>query len=31
VLPLIQCTALMAYEPTWAGLVKGLLVLGVPW
>ena len=31
VLALTQCTALMAAEPTWAGLAKGLLVLGVLW
>ncbi len=31
VLALTQCTALMADEPTWEGLVKGLLVLGVLW
>jgi low temperature requirement protein LtrA len=31
VLALTQCTALMAAEPTWTGLVKGLLVLGVLW
>ena len=31
VLALTQCTALMAAEPTWEGLVKGLLVLGVLW
>jgi len=31
VLALTQCTALMAGEPTWAGLAKGLLVLGVLW
>ncbi len=31
VLALTQCTALMAAEPTWAGLGKGLLVLGVLW
>jgi low temperature requirement protein LtrA len=31
VLALTQCTALMADEPTWAGLVKGMLVLGVLW
>src|SRR3954449_10498312 len=28
VLALTQCTALMAHQPTWEGLVKGLLVLG---
>ncbi len=31
VLGLTQCTALMAEEPTWEGLAKGLLVLGVLW
>ncbi len=31
VLALTQCTALMAEEPTWEGVVKGLLVLGVLW
>jgi low temperature requirement protein LtrA len=31
VLALTQCTALMADEPTWTGLAKGLLVLGVLW
>src|SRR5918997_282856 len=31
VLALTQCTALMAAEPTWAGMAKGLLVLGVLW
>ena len=31
VLALTQCTALMADEPTWAGLAKGMLVLGVMW
>jgi low temperature requirement protein LtrA len=31
VLALTQCTALMAEQPTWEGLVKGLLVLGVLW
>ncbi len=31
VLALTQCTALMAAEPTWAGLGKGILVLGVLW
>src|SRR3954451_8763120 len=31
VLALTQCTALMSHEPTWEGLVKGLLVLGVLW
>ena len=31
VLAITQCTALMADDPTWAGVVKGLLVLGVLW
>jgi low temperature requirement protein LtrA len=31
VLAITQCTALMAAEPTWDGLAKGLLVLGVLW
>jgi low temperature requirement protein LtrA len=31
VLGLTQCTALMAEQPTWAGLAKGLLVLAVMW
>jgi len=31
VLALTQCTALMADEPTWEGLAKGLLVLAVMW
>ena len=31
VLALTQCTALMANEPTWVGLAKGLLLLGVLW
>jgi low temperature requirement protein LtrA len=31
VLALTQCTALMARTPTWEGLLKGLLVLGVLW
>ena len=31
VLALTQCTALMAAEPTWTGVGKGLLVLGVLW
>src|SRR3954463_12301994 len=31
VLALTQCTALMSHEPTWEGLGKGLLVLGVLW
>ncbi|HEX8770006.1 MAG TPA: low temperature requirement protein A, partial [Acidimicrobiales bacterium] len=31
VLAITQCTALMADEPTWRGLTKGLLVLGVLW
>ncbi len=31
VLAITQCTALMAGTPTWSGLAKGLLVLGVLW
>jgi low temperature requirement protein LtrA len=31
VLAITQCTALMAATPTWGGLAKGLLVLGVLW
>lgn len=31
VLAITQCTALMAHEHSWAGLVQGLLVLGVLW
>jgi low temperature requirement protein LtrA len=31
VLALTQCTALMADDPTWPGLARGMLVLGVMW
>jgi low temperature requirement protein LtrA len=31
VLALTQCTAVMADDPTWEGLGRGLLVLGVMW
>jgi low temperature requirement protein LtrA len=31
VLALTQCTALMADEPTWEGLAKGLLILALLW
>jgi len=31
VLVLTQCTALIARTPTWEGMLKGLLVLGVLW
>ena len=31
VLALTQCTALMADSPTWEGIARGLLVLGVLW
>jgi low temperature requirement protein LtrA len=31
VLALTQCTALMADDPTWAGLARGLLILGMLW
>ena len=30
-LALTQCTALMSHEPSWEGIAKGLLVLGVLW
>jgi low temperature requirement protein LtrA len=30
-LAITQCTALMAEEPTWTGVLKGLAVLGVLW
>ncbi len=29
VLALTQCTALMADDPTWEGIARGMLVLGV--
>jgi low temperature requirement protein LtrA len=31
VLALTQCTALMAKDPTWEGLLQGVLILGVLW
>jgi low temperature requirement protein LtrA len=31
VLALTQCTALMARTPTWGGMLKGVLVLGMLW
>ena len=31
VLALTQCTTLIAHEPTWGGVLKGLLVLGMLW
>jgi low temperature requirement protein LtrA len=31
VLAITQCTVLMADDPTWEGLARGLLVLGVLW
>jgi low temperature requirement protein LtrA len=31
VLAITQCTAFMAHDPTWQGLAKGILVLGVLW
>ena len=31
VLAITQCTALMAAQPTWSGIVRGLLVLAVLW
>jgi low temperature requirement protein LtrA len=31
VLALTQCTALMYAHPTWGGLLKGVLVLGILW
>ena len=31
VLAITQCTALMASDPSWEGLARGLLVLGVLW
>jgi low temperature requirement protein LtrA len=31
VLAITQCTALMSHDPSWAGLAKGMLVLGVLW
>jgi low temperature requirement protein LtrA len=31
VLAITQCTALMSADPTWSGLAKGLVILGVLW
>ena len=31
VLAITQCTALMAYDPTWNGIASGLVVLGLLW
>jgi low temperature requirement protein LtrA len=31
VLAITQCTALMADDPTWEGMARGLLILGVLW
>ena len=31
VLAITQCTALIAKDPTWHGVIRGLLVLGVLW
>jgi low temperature requirement protein LtrA len=31
VLAITQCTALMAADPTWEGIAKGMLVLGMLW
>ncbi len=31
VLAITQCTALMAHDPTWTGLLQGCLVLGMLW
>jgi len=31
VLALTQCTTLIAHTPTWVGMLKGLLVLGMLW
>jgi low temperature requirement protein LtrA len=31
VLAITQCTAFMVHDPTWEGLAKGVLVLGVMW
>ena len=31
VLAITQCTALMSAQPTWTGIAKGILVLGVLW
>lgn len=31
VLALTQCTALMSEDPTWTGLARAMLILGVLW
>jgi low temperature requirement protein LtrA len=31
VLAITQCTALMAHDPTWSGIGRGLVVLGLLW
>ena len=31
VLAITQCTALMAEDPTWEGIARGVLVLGLMW
>lgn len=31
VLAITQCTALMAHDPTWRGIGRGLVVLGLLW
>ncbi|HET9569727.1 MAG TPA: low temperature requirement protein A, partial [Vicinamibacterales bacterium] len=31
VLALTQCTTLMAHDPTWDGLARGILMLGLLW
>ena len=31
VLAITQCTQLMSDDPTWEGLARGLLVLGMLW
>jgi low temperature requirement protein LtrA len=31
VLAITQCTALMAHDPTWSGIARGLVVLGLLW
>ena len=31
VLAITQCTALMAHDPTWRGLARGLVLLGLLW
>jgi len=31
VLAITQCTALMSHDPTWRGIGRGLVVLGLLW